>query len=76
MEELADLDLTRELVMLGLRTTEGLDLEAVPLQFRQDLTGRAREPVALGLASWSGSKLVLTDTGILLADELVTIISP
>ncbi len=40
------------------------------------LFGRIHAANHFDLDKWSGSKLVLTDTGILLADELVAIISP
>jgi len=77
IEALDDLDVARERVLLGLRTSKGLDLESLPSQYRQKVAERAGELVREGLAGWrDDSTLVLTDRGILLADLVAVRVAP
>ena len=78
VEALDDLAVARERVLLGLRADRGVSLEEIPLQYRTGVEAAAEEVVERGLAEWTvrPRRLVLTDRGILLADELAVRIAP
>lgn len=76
-EELDDCAITRERVLLGLRTDRGLNLEILPSQFRKAVSERASEIVREGFAQWNEENaLVLSSRGILVADMLALRLSP
>ena len=77
VERLDELALARERVLLGLRTTRGLAITALPARYRQEVVRGAEELVGMDLAVWTEDRaLVLTDRGVLLADELAARIAP
>jgi oxygen-independent coproporphyrinogen-3 oxidase len=77
VEALDEISRSRERIMLGLRTSEGVDLNTVAPQYREGVRRQADEIVGTGHARWAGdSVLVLTSRGILLADLLAVKIAP
>jgi len=68
-----------ETVMLGLRTREGIDLERFELQFNADARARLEKNGAplleSGLLSKIQNRLVLSDSGILVANEVTARLS-
>ena len=77
VERLDELALARERVLLGLRTTRGLAITALQARYRQEVVRGAEELVGMDLAVWTEDRaLVLTDRGVLLADELAARIAP
>ena len=74
VEIVSPLDRARELVMLGLRTVEGLDFEAVTGALPGEVTRAWRDIagdlVAEGHAIREGARLVPTDSGMLMADGI------
>ncbi len=76
IEVLDDLARTRERILLGLRTAAGLNLEDVPASYRDAITARTEDVVEAGHARRSGSRIILTDSGMLLADELAARLAP
>jgi len=76
-EMLDDLSIARERVLLGLRTSKGLDLNSIPSRYRQEVEERSGEAAGEGLARWEDENtLVLSNRGILLADLLAVRIAP
>jgi oxygen-independent coproporphyrinogen-3 oxidase len=76
-EELDDRALAREKVLLGLRTARGLDLNALPAQYMEEVSERAGEIVREGFARRNeGGSLVLSSRGMLVADMLAARLSP
>ena len=73
-EELSDEQLASEMVMLALRTTDGLDLNAYRQRFGRDLLGMNRaavqDAVRRGLVTLSNSHLRPTVEGLAVADGL------
>lgn len=76
VEELDDLAVVRERVLLGLRTSSGVSRDLIPDTFRESFLARADEMEKQDLVAWKGSDLVLTEKGILLADEIAVRLSP
>ena len=74
-EELSDEQLASEMVMLALRTTGGLDLNAYRQRFGRDFLGMNRaavqDAVGRGLVTLSSSHLRPTVDGLAVADGLV-----
>jgi coproporphyrinogen III oxidase-like Fe-S oxidoreductase len=73
-EVIQPLDHARELVMLGLRTVEGVDIERVSRDLGPDLVKQwrhiAEDIVNQGHARRVGNRIVPTSSGMLLADTL------
>ncbi len=73
-EVIRPLDHARELVMLGLRTVEGVDIERVSRDLGPDLVKQWRriagDIVNQGHARFVGERIVPTSSGMILADEL------
>lgn len=76
IERLSDADLALETVMLGLRTTEGIDLDAFRARFGIDLVERNRALVdELGERGYlrnAGTRLAPTVKGLAVADGLAS----
>lgn len=76
-EPLSPLDTARELLALGLRPAEGLDMTRI-----EALTGaplpadRLQEFAAAGLVTGTGSRIALTPSGRLLADRISSGLAP
>lgn len=73
-EELTATQLALEAVMLGLRTTAGIDLDAFRRRYRIDLEGENRDTidrlVERGKAVRDGARLALTVEGLAVADTV------
>ena len=81
VEDLGDLEWARERVLLGLRTADGVMLTEIPAAFREEVRANAGPVVTAGHAVWTddgrgGTRLVLTDEGMLLADGLAVGVAP
>jgi coproporphyrinogen III oxidase-like Fe-S oxidoreductase len=72
VERLSPLDRARELVMMGMRSAEGFDLEAVLEGLPREIAIRWREIaddlLAEGHVVRDGARLVPTEAGMLMAD--------
>jgi oxygen-independent coproporphyrinogen-3 oxidase len=70
----------REMIMLNLRTAQGLDLlryaELFGERFSEQLETRGAPLAAEGLVSVVGERLVLTERGILVSNEVLAKLSP
>jgi oxygen-independent coproporphyrinogen-3 oxidase len=75
-EVLSKHDLTNEYIMTGLRTKWGIDLERLKNQFgydiRNDYQGLIKELIEKGLARLDEDQLVLTKSGLFMADGIAS----
>ena len=73
-EVIRPLDHARELVMLGLRTVYGVDVESISRDLAPEIVKRwrriAEDIVNQGHARFAGKKIIPTSNGMLLADTL------
>jgi len=76
VEEPDELARCRERVLLGLRTAAGLNLDRIPEVYREGILARSEATIARGLARREAERIVLTDAGMLLADELALRLAP
>lgn len=75
-EHLTEDELREEMIMTRLRTRQGLDLreygDRFGLKALMSLTQRAKPIVARGLLNTDGSRLALTQKGIMISDDIIS----